>query len=220
MPKETFHRLPEEKKKIILDAFFEEFAINSYNNASISKVVAKLGIAKGSIYQYFENKKDLYLYLLEYATKLRLEKLDEYFNPEKNDFFDQLIENFSRKIIFDLEHPVHSGFLFNVLNERNNKALGNLNLQMKKWLLKITTDIVHRYITAGKLNPLIDPEIAAFMIIETQVSVFDYLVLKYNIDFNDNIRKKQPVLALKQEEVMAIIKKIAYIFKNGLKRNL
>ena len=59
MPKETFLNLPEEKRNRILDAAIQEFAANPYDVASISNIVRKVGIAKGSFYQYFEDKKDL-----------------------------------------------------------------------------------------------------------------------------------------------------------------
>lgn len=64
MPKETFFNLPEEKRQRILDLAIEEFAHHDYQNASISRIVAEASIAKGSFYQYFEDKADLYRYLL------------------------------------------------------------------------------------------------------------------------------------------------------------
>jgi AcrR family transcriptional regulator len=67
MPKTTFFNLPEEKRRLILDLAIEEFAERDYKSASISNIVARAGIAKGSLYQYFEDKHDLYLYLIELA---------------------------------------------------------------------------------------------------------------------------------------------------------
>ena len=61
MPYETFFNLPEEKRQTIFDILLEEFAENDYNSVSISRIVNRAGIAKGSFYQYFEDKKDLFL---------------------------------------------------------------------------------------------------------------------------------------------------------------
>lgn len=69
MPKETFFNLPDEKREMIVDIALEEFADKDYRAVSVSHLVARAGIAKGSFYQYFENKKDLYLYLLELGTR-------------------------------------------------------------------------------------------------------------------------------------------------------
>ena len=57
MPKDTFTNLPEEKRRHFLNIAIKEFAEHPYNTASISEIVRQAGIAKGSVYQYFENKK-------------------------------------------------------------------------------------------------------------------------------------------------------------------
>ena len=77
MPKSTFTNLPAAKRQAIIDIAIEEFAAHPYATASVSHIVARAGIAKGSIYQYFENKQDFYLYLLEYAAQAQLALLRE-----------------------------------------------------------------------------------------------------------------------------------------------
>jgi AcrR family transcriptional regulator len=64
MPKDTFFNLPADKRALIRDVAISEFARYSYDAASINRMVAEAGIAKGSFYQYFEDKRDLFLYLM------------------------------------------------------------------------------------------------------------------------------------------------------------
>lgn len=64
MPKPTFLNLAPEKRDRIVELAIDEFARLPYAQASLSRIVARAGIAKGSIYQYFENKLDLYRWLL------------------------------------------------------------------------------------------------------------------------------------------------------------
>ena len=85
MPLQTFLNLPEERRKMILDVAFEEFALHEYKVASIGNIIKKLEIAKGSFYRYFENKKALYFYLLDYAGKLRFEMVDHLFDDDEMD---------------------------------------------------------------------------------------------------------------------------------------
>ena len=73
MPKETFENLPSEKRERFIDAALEEFAANDYRDASISRIAGKAGIAKGSVYQYFADKRDLYLYLIDLGGRLKLD---------------------------------------------------------------------------------------------------------------------------------------------------
>lgn len=81
MPKETFHRLPEEKKKRILEAAQQEFTSYVFSEASINRIIKAAGIPRGSFYQYFEDKQDLFVYFLnvhkDYVEEILRKKLVE-----------------------------------------------------------------------------------------------------------------------------------------------
>ena len=62
MPTETFFYLPKEKQKRILDAAAQEFSRVGLNEASIAKVIKEAAISRGSFYQYFTDKEDLYYF--------------------------------------------------------------------------------------------------------------------------------------------------------------
>lgn len=64
MPQETFFNLPDSKRKLIISAAIHEFSIANYNTASINQICKKTNIAKGSFYQYFADKLDLYVYIM------------------------------------------------------------------------------------------------------------------------------------------------------------
>ena len=59
MPKETFLKLPEEKKNKIIKAAKKEFERAPFEQTSIKNIVEDADIARGSFYQYFESKEDL-----------------------------------------------------------------------------------------------------------------------------------------------------------------
>jgi TetR/AcrR family fatty acid metabolism transcriptional regulator len=48
------------RKQQIMQAAIEVFGKYSYQNANISEIARKAGIAEGTIYQYFKNKQDLF----------------------------------------------------------------------------------------------------------------------------------------------------------------
>ena len=56
----TFERLPEEKKNRILQASRAEFIRYPYGKTSINRILAEAEIPKGSFYQYFDDKADLF----------------------------------------------------------------------------------------------------------------------------------------------------------------
>lgn len=67
MPSPRFHNLKPVKKRTFLKMAYREFALHSYEGASITRLVSDLKMAKGSIYQYFEDKDDMYHYLVNHA---------------------------------------------------------------------------------------------------------------------------------------------------------
>ena len=63
MPHETFLRLPVEKRNRFLDAAWEVFTTTSFADASVNQIVHLAGVPRGSFYQYFTDKAELFGYL-------------------------------------------------------------------------------------------------------------------------------------------------------------
>lgn len=64
MPSSTFFRLPDEKRQRLLDAAHAEFQQVRFNDASINRIIQQARIPRGSFYQYFTDKDDLFRYLM------------------------------------------------------------------------------------------------------------------------------------------------------------
>ncbi len=62
MPTQTFFDLPKRKRERILSAARQVFLSAPYEKASIQAIVEAADIPRGSFYQYFADKEDLYLY--------------------------------------------------------------------------------------------------------------------------------------------------------------
>ena len=220
MPLQTFFNLREERQQEIVDASYEEFAINTYKTASVSNIVKKLNIAKGSFYRYFKNKLDLYNYLIEVSYEIRMKQLDELIIDESLTFFDILRENFRDKLKFDLEHPVKSSFMYNVMLEWNTKELEHIVNSVKRRAIDLTEDMIIQYQQAGKLNPDIRPEIAAHLIMQVQLGIYDYLALFKGVNFKENIRRNQHVFNIDEDELLGVARHFADIIKSGLENKM
>ena len=61
MPLARYESIDETLKARILDVSKQEFATHGYEGASYNKIIQKIGISKGSMYYYFENKEDLFI---------------------------------------------------------------------------------------------------------------------------------------------------------------
>ena len=117
MPKKTFVNLDESKKQAFIDASLKEFAYRSFEQASITKIVKHLGIAKGSVYQYFEDKMDLWLFLKEYAEQKKMQYVFAENRHDYEDFWEYYLALFKTGIGFDLNEPLCSLFLYQISKE-------------------------------------------------------------------------------------------------------
>jgi len=87
----------EQKKKIreiILDTSIELFESQGYENTSISEITKKVGIAKGTFYNYFDSKKEILLAWAEMVFQSL--DLSEAFNPRNN--IHQNLNSFIKEI--------------------------------------------------------------------------------------------------------------------------
>ena len=93
MPSDTFLRLNDLKKKKLIDASFKEFSLNNFNDASINRIIKEAGISRGSFYMYFEDKKDLYFYLLEQYGEILSNNMKKDLIKNKGDLFKMFQDN-------------------------------------------------------------------------------------------------------------------------------
>ncbi|MDR1271603.1 MAG: TetR/AcrR family transcriptional regulator [Clostridiales Family XIII bacterium] len=74
MPHSTFLNLPQRKQDRIIRSAIDEFLSAPYEKTSINRIVENADIPKGSFYQYFPGKDDLYAFCIIQLSKQILEK--------------------------------------------------------------------------------------------------------------------------------------------------
>jgi len=163
MPFPTFFNLPEEKRQLILDCAIEEFAQKDYDSASISQIVARAGIAKGSLYQYFTDKSDLYRYLLELALQKKTEMLAEA-QPADPDapLFVYLRWLFHEMARFELRYPQLAKIGYRAAYGKSPLPDETL-AQGKQATRQFFEDLVERGKRSGEIRPEVDTAGAAFI---------------------------------------------------------
>ena len=87
MPSNTFLNLPEDKQTRLMDAASREFSAKPYNEASINKIIQEAGIPRGSFYMYFQDKEELFRYLVRGYVEQLLMVLEEALLRESGDVF-------------------------------------------------------------------------------------------------------------------------------------
>ena len=87
MPSNTFLYLPEDKQTRLMDAASREFSAKPYNEVSINKIIQDAGIPRGSFYMYFQDKEELFRYLVHGYVEQLLMVLEEALLRESGDVF-------------------------------------------------------------------------------------------------------------------------------------
>jgi AcrR family transcriptional regulator len=156
MPSATFEKLAISKKEAFIRAFLKEFASKSYKEASISTVVKQLGIAKGSVYQYFENKMDLFLYLKQYAEQQKGQYMLQVDRAACTDFWMYLRLLYEQGIAFDAAYPLETRFLYN-LQQQNSPLLQPMVAAWEEQGLAIYTQMIQQEVEQGHFRTDVAP---------------------------------------------------------------
>ena len=214
----TFNNLPADRQQIIIETALEEFALNEYETASLSNIISNLQLAKGSFYRYFENKQSLYFFLLEHCTECRVKNDDAFIQKNTDDLFELISQHFAAKVHFDKTYPLHSAFLHNVLQEKNNDELGNIQLTSKLQVLEMIKKLVVKYTRKKVLRNDIEMDTIAYTILQTQLSITEFIANQYKVDYRHNIRHKKPLYNIPDKELKKISNHFIEILKNGIKK--
>lgn len=119
-PKQTFVNLPPEKRESIVRAAAAEFADQGYQRASLNSIVKRLGISKGSLYQYFANKEALFLYVFDHFTRqVKQHVKTSVAGNGRDDFFTAARQVLLAGIAFIDNHPEYFQVYLKVLFERD-----------------------------------------------------------------------------------------------------
>jgi len=107
MPSARFQNLDPEKRELILNAAAEEFAEHGYEAASLNRIISRTGLSKGVLYYYFDDKKDLYLTVMESVERHFLQQISI---PDNIRTVEEFWDNFRKQRVVPFqairENPV------------------------------------------------------------------------------------------------------------------
>ena len=105
MPSSTFLNLPAEKQEKLLKAATREFSHRPFNEASINQIIKEAGIPRGSFYMYFQDKEDLFRYLLRGYVDQLFMLLEEFLLQNGGDIFQALLALYDYCLLYTSPSP-------------------------------------------------------------------------------------------------------------------
>ncbi len=163
MPKETFFKIADEKRERLLREAARLFAERGFNQTDMAQLASRAGVAKGSIYNYFENKEDLYLYVCRDGMRRSREAIYGRMDPGWN-VYRQIEHIFRQGALFVRSHPEYLILYANI----SSAGMERFSVQMSREVEKYTADhlkrLIRRDMQRGLVRDDVDVNFAAFMV--------------------------------------------------------
>lgn len=127
--KQTFMNISSKKRQFIIDTTIDIFSKNGYELTSTNQIVKTLNISKGSLFQYFDTKLDLYMYLVIYTIN-QLEKYLNHFTIQSTNIRDSLLEFATHEYDYLCENPTLYRFFYRLINDLKHPDLVNVYVEL------------------------------------------------------------------------------------------
>ncbi len=188
----------QKRKQQIIDTAKEMFIQNGFQSTHIGQVCEKLNIARGTVYQYFGNKREILYAILETVE----ERIDDILDPD--DLRDFLKSNPVQKNVLKVITERLTGCINTILSEPivikliykdivgiDDEVVARV-AKFLEYVTKVVTRDLDEIKKKGVYKKSLNPEIGALMLIGAVM----YVVYEYD-------RKKMN--ALEQEVVESIV---------------
>jgi TetR/AcrR family transcriptional regulator len=150
----TFLNLPEAKQARIIQAALAEFADKGYPQASLNVIVARSGIAKGSLYQYFTDKTGIFLYIFDFAISLVRHLLVQVKESTlEEDFFTRLEKSLLAGLSFIKQHPQIYGIYLKILFDQQVPQRQELLQKVHQFAAEYLQSLLRRGLARNELRP-------------------------------------------------------------------
>ncbi|MCP4361305.1 MAG: TetR/AcrR family transcriptional regulator [Chloroflexi bacterium] len=213
MPKQTFYNLPDDKRETLITIALDEFATHDYKNASISQIVAKAGIAKGSFYQYFQNKADLYRYLLDLGADAKMEMLSTTPPDPGIGIFVFLRWLMQERGQFDLHNPQLSQIGYRAA--KNNDFPDDYLEDMMGQVRPFFTQLVTQGQQQGDIASDIDADLASFIFYVIFIELGIYLIDKLDVSVDGKLDDNHTPFSSPQAD--KLFDQVLRILESGMK---
>lgn len=184
MPKQTFLNLPDKKRERFVLAAMEEFARHPYDVASVSAIVARLRIAKGSVYQYFDDKFDLFQWLLEESARRTVASLDTPDLVGVSDPFERLRILYAAGLGLWRDQPLWQRMNLRVIEPSKEPRIADLRERQKGLAHAFMLDLITTGRRDGYVRDDLDlPTAARLLTGMLQQGLLDALFARSGIDY-------------------------------------
>ncbi len=178
MAKATFEQISEEKQQRVLKEAAKLFAERGFSATDVAELAKRAGVSKGSLYNYFESKEDLYVHVCK--DGLARSRRAVYGGMDQDwDIYRQVEHIFRQGVRFALKSPEYVRLYLTASAPGREKFSAKLTLDVEKH----TSDHLKKHIRLGQAQGIVrsdlDPRLAAFFINSLYIIVVASIVSKH-----------------------------------------
>lgn len=208
MPNQAFFNLSPEKRNLVFSMAVEEFASSNYDTASINQICKKSNIAKGSFYQYFEDKLDLYKYVMTIAIESKI----KFFSVILSEFSELTLQEqirllFIKAIEFAKSYPQYAALGEQFSREDNETARLAVIKEGESQAEALFTNMIEHAKSKGEISSGVDTIALSLMLHSLNRTVNEYMMNK----FGENSYRNY------DEDVSKLVNSLLYVIFNGVK---
>ncbi len=178
MPRPTFFNLAGSKRDRLVNTMRAEFAAHSFTHASVDRITQNAGISKGSFYQYFEDKLDAYIYVINQSLEQRMAMVGT--NQSETSITDLLAKLIVSSPTHQKDDPLGWAIIAKAYTDNTPAVatiMGKTTGQIHDWVTQAITEGIQ----SGELRPELDPDAAAWLIEHTLIGLGHYLMSRFGI---------------------------------------
>lgn len=125
---DKFEKLTEVRQRAVMNAATEVFGRYDYPRASTELIARKAGISKSLLFFYFGNKRNLYMYVINYVARVTIAGVVDDKLGEIDDFFEVLAYTARRKVEVIAKYPFLMDFAMKAFYpQKSDEVKGELD---------------------------------------------------------------------------------------------
>ena len=175
MPTVTWARVDPARRAAIIDAAEAEFGAHGFSRGSLNVIARRAGVAKGSLFQYFADKRDFYAFITDIASqrvRCYMEDLISRLDPSRP-FFEFLTDLLDGWVAYYAEHPRERAVHAAVTLEVDTDARISVRSVSNRHYLEVLRPLVHRAKINGDLRADSDTDVLLSLLL----MIFPHLAL-------------------------------------------
>ncbi|MFI3142018.1 MAG: TetR/AcrR family transcriptional regulator [Clostridia bacterium] len=192
--KPTFDNISQEKREKIMLVSITEFANHGFENANINIIAKQAGVSVGSLYKYFDTKRDLFLTAVNYGVS-SLDAILQAIAMTQDDIMVKLEKLIRAAIDFSRKNAILIKLYNEITAQSNTELVAKIANEMERLTATVYKKTIIEGQLAGEIRTDIDPSMAAFLLDSVLMNIqftyaCDYYSLRHKIYSGDDIFEK------------------------------